>query len=579
MLTLSPGSVVLFSGQTAKLTATDSRGPADVVWSVNGVANGNSTVGTIDGGGNFEAPSVTENTSVTITASSQQDPSISASAMAVIVPTGQVTSTQNLQVAQYTLTPPVGTNVFIQFSQDMSYGMKTSTQPAPTTATPLSIYVAGMLPSTEYHMRGVLVLSDGSMVYDDDHTFTTGAIPANQIPVVTTTTTPGLTPQPGVEMLDLIGGTTARFVAATNLSGQMIWSYPFTATTSDVVQPVRVLPNGNFLVVISPTSTAPTDTTPPVAGTIDVIREIDLAGNVIHEVTLDSVNAALATMGSNLTLGVFHHDSLVLPNGHWIVLSNMVKACADVPGCTGTTSVLGDVLVDLAPQSDGTFQPVWTWSTFDHLDIARAPWGLPDWTHCNAILYSADDGNLLLSSRHQNWIMKIDYENGAGSGKILWRLGYQGDFTLVGGTDPTDWFYAQHLPSFTTSNTTGKFGLGVMDNGNSRKFASGVTCGTAGEPPCGYSAARVFQVDESAMTATLTFTYLPGEFSIWGGNVEQLANGNIEADFNAGSPTGHSDIFEVTQDGSQQVVWHMQTSAQNAYRGYRIPSLYPGVQW
>ena len=35
-------------------------------------------------------------------------------------------------------------------------------------------------------------------------------------------------------------------------------------------------------------------------------------------------------------------------------------------------------------------------------------------------------------------------------------LGYQGDFTLVGGTDPTDWFYAQHGPSFVTTNTTGQ---------------------------------------------------------------------------------------------------------------------------
>ena len=59
--------------------------------------------------------------------------------------------------------------------------------------------------------------------------------------------------------------------------------------------------------------------------------------------------------------------------------------------------------------------------------------GFPDWTHTNAILFSPDDGNLIVSVRHQNWVVKVDYANGVGTGDILWKLGYQGDFTLVGG--------------------------------------------------------------------------------------------------------------------------------------------------
>jgi Arylsulfotransferase (ASST) len=35
------------------------------------------------------------------------------------------------------------------------------------------------------------------------------------------------------------------------------------------------------------------------------------------------------------------------------------------------------------------------------------------------VVYSHDDGNLLLSMRHQSWILKIDYENGTGSGNSL----------------------------------------------------------------------------------------------------------------------------------------------------------------
>ena len=70
-----------------------------------------------------------------------------------------------------------------------------------------------------------------------------------------------------------------------------------------------------------------------------------------------------------------------------------------------------------------TPQPVWAWNEFNHLDINRRPYSYPDWTHTNAVLYSKDDGNLIISIRHQNWLVKIDYNNGAGAGDILWKLG------------------------------------------------------------------------------------------------------------------------------------------------------------
>ena len=87
----------------------------------------------------------------------------------------------------------------------------------------------------------------------------------------------------------------------------------------------------------------------------------------------------------------------------------------------------------------------------------------PDWddlgTRCCTRRH---DDNLLFSMRHQNWIVKIDYADGRGSGGVLWRLGPGGDFKLLGGVDPTDWFYAQHGPSFFSENTTGVFQLGMM---------------------------------------------------------------------------------------------------------------------
>jgi arylsulfate sulfotransferase len=394
-------------------------------------------------------------------------------------------------------------------------------------------------------------------------TFQTGALLSTlNLPTITATTTAGATPQSGIELLDLTPtNSSAAAVAATDLSGNVLWSYN-AGLTSVVPQPAKLIPNGHFLVNYS--ANAP-------SGLDSVLQEIDLTGKVIWQMTAAQLNTALAAAtcsGCNITVIGTHHDLVLLPTGHLIVLASTQEVIS------GTT-VTGDVVIDL----DENHNPVWLWNEFDHLDINRRPYMYPDWTHTNAVLYSADDGNLIISIRHQNWIIKIDYEDGAGTGNILWHLGYQGDFTLVGGTDPTDWFYAQHGPSFASPNTTGNFMLAVFDNGDDRVFPTGVTCGTTGEPPCLYSTAQIYNIDETAMTATLTFNPTTPTYSFFGGNNAVLANGNVEYCEAAGGPGEAGDIYEVTQESTPATIWHMFVNGQYVYRGQRVPSLYPGVQW
>jgi hypothetical protein len=192
------------------------------------------------------------------------------------------------------------------------------------------------------------------------------------------------------------------------------------------------------------------------------------------------------------------------------------------------------------------------------------------------VLYSKDDGNLLVSMRHQNWVLKVKYADGAGDGSVLWRLGQGGDFTLEGGTDPTDWSYAQHNPTFFSAATSGNFSLGLMDNGDDRQLPAGQVCNTPGAPPCYYSTIPVYQIDESAKTAKLTFHPIVG-YSFFGGSTEQLANGNAHYDLCGLGP--NSGIYEVTQESTPKTVWSMQVQGSNVYRAERLPSLYPGVQW
>ena len=488
---------------------------------------------------------------------------------------GTVTATTNPQVALYTITPPFAGNVTVSFGTTPSYGLQTWSVPTPIGGGAVSIEVAGMRANTAYHMQASVALQNGVSVKDTDHTFTTSSYTALEIPQITASTSAGQTPQSGVELVNPIG-TTAQ-VAAYDLSGNLLWAYiPPTGILPSAQNVVKQLANGDYISLISVLSSVPlSGPIPPNA--INVVREFDLIGNTVKEITMTELNSRLAAANFNVTLYNFHHEVTVLPNGHWLVLANTLKSVV-LNGATTPTTILGDVIVDL----DTNLNPVWVWNEFDHLDVNRHPVSVKDWTHTNAIIYSKDDGNILVSIRHQGWVVKVDYNNGAGAGDIIWRLGYQGDFKLVGGTDPTDWFYGQHGPSFTTSNTTGIFGLTLMDNGDFRVYPPTSSCSTTTPEPssCLYSTIPIFQINETAKTATFEFhQILPTNlYSFFGGNSEILANGNVEYDL-CGLVGDSSQIFEVTNQSTPQTVWNLKLTSDYAYRGFRLPSLYPGVQW
>jgi arylsulfate sulfotransferase len=488
---------------------------------------------------------------------------------------GTVAQTANRQVAQYTLTLPSTASWSVNFGPTTSYGRSTSVQTV-SEAGASSLYVAGMLPNATYHMQASIILSDGATAVDEDHTFTTGALPAGIPATLPTTTTPGMTPQPGIELIDPILGVIPTTALATDLQGNVIWAYPFPDRAGPVfLYPVRLLPNGHFLCLIGPNYP-----TLPTAGSLNVIREFDLAGNTVQELSMIDLNTRLAANGFALTLNAFSHDIVMLPNGHYLVIANAIKPFADLPGYPGTTQVLGDTVIDL----DNSLQPRWVWNSFDHLDVNRHPMQFPDWTHANSLAYSKDDENFLISVRHQNWVLKIDYRDGAGTGDVLWHLGEGGDFTLQGATDPTNWFYAQHYANFTSTNTTGIFSLALFDNGDDRELPAGVICGPLpGQTPCLYSTAQELQVDENAKTVRFLFhAILPTNlYSSFAGNNELLPNGNFEYNV-AGAAPGAS-VFEVTPGATMadtpQTVWQMALPGTSTYRVLRQPSLYPGVQW
>jgi len=555
-VSVTPTAAAIGIGQSTQFTAVVTGDTTGVTWAA--------SAGTIDALGNYTAPAGTQSSVATVTATSKGDTSKSSTASVNVIAPGQFTATSNVQVAQYAVTPAAAADVSVQFGTDTTYALTTWTQPVPQGGGPVSLFVAGMRASTLYHMRGVVKFKDGSQFMDADQTFTTGAIPTAQKPDIAVT---GTTTQGGIEVLNLFGpaNPTRVDMVVTDTAGNILWMYnPVPALPGASPGPSKLLPNGHFLINYS---VATTD------GLNSVLQEVDLSGAVVWQMTAADLNTALAAAtcaGCNITVVGSHHDFAVLPNGHLILIASHQQLDSS------NVTVTGDVLIDL----DENHKPVWLWNEFDHLDKTRRPYLYPDWTHSNAVIYSPDDGNLIISIRHQNWLVKVDYKDGAGTGDILWHLGYQGELTLVGGTDPQDWFYAQHGPSFVGSKTAGKFSLVLFDNGDDRGVATGPLCGTSGQPAC-YSTVPQFEIDEVAKTATLVSNPTAPVYSFFGGNAEVLANGNLEFAESATqtTPTNNATIYEMTQGATPQIVWQMQITGQYAYRGMRIPSFYPGVQW
>lgn len=535
-----------------------------------------------------------------------------------------VTPTANPLVALYAYQPAAQGLVHVEFGPTTSYGKITSSVATPINGGPVQIFVAGMRQNSIYHMRAVLTEDKGATIDDQDHTFTTGSFPADMLPTLSATTTPGQTPQPGIELLNASNYGDKNLQAyATDLKGNIIWGYNYPARASKYtfVQPIKQLPNGNFIVVLGYTSQLgiPGEgaTLTPAQADVSVVREINLAGDPVQQLTLDSLNAQLAADGhGNIKLLDLHHDIEPLPNGHFIIMGSMVKPYTNLVGYPGTTNVLGDVLIGL----DQNFHVDWVWSEFDHLNVNRHPivlpapkhpvnpnsassklarwWhrtldslegkryhpanpgfelSFPDWTHSNAIIYVPSDGDLLVSIRHQSWIIKIDYDNGKGTGKVLWRLGNGGNFKLIGGTAPQDWFYGEHQPTLVGTPTKNKLSLTMMDNGYGRILANGAQCPTT--PSACYSTIPVMTLNEKAMTATITYHHkVPAaRYNMWGGNAEILDNGDLEYDL---CDEGRGSIVrEIRMTHPAQRVWTLKESRANLYRAHRIPSLYPGVQW
>jgi hypothetical protein len=233
---------------------------------------------------------------------------------------------------------------------------------------------------------------------------------------------------------------------------------------------------------------------------------IDELGELQMEISAEQIGAYAG----------FHHDLIELPNGNFVVLG---YSFADVEyEGEGVLHVAGDMLFEFTSAGE----LVWTWDSFDYLDPQRRRDGffIPqkiadpltgeggyDWTHANGLIYRAQDDTIVVSMRHQDWLIAIDHQ----SGEILWRLGDEGDFTLIG---DEYWFFHQHSPQWQPDGS-----LLVYDNavGNPERPDSEA-----------HSRAARYVLDYDAMTATLAWADDDPTFiSALGGDADRSSEGHV----------------------------------------------------
>jgi hypothetical protein len=430
----------------------------------------------------------------------------------------------------------------------------------------VNFYIGGMRANTTYTLQQDL-FNGPFDTPGPTRTFTTGSVPGG-FPVPSSSVVQAPEAPTSISYpfeLKCLGGTGPY---ATDLEQNVVWFLPVQFGHGYLARPA---PGGTFLGI--------NDADMP--GDQKLFREFDMAGNVVREtnssIVNQEVNAMRAKQGkSPANLSFFNHEGYRLPNGYTatLILDEEVRDQG-----SGPADVLGDVVVVL----DRNFQVVWTWDSFDHLDIKRKALqnnvcqpgggGCPgrltnkdasghvytsanDWTHMNSIFYEPSDGSLIVSVRHQSWVLKLDYRNGTGSGDIIWRLGEDGNFRLGGGASPNDWFSYQHDVEFEKNGL-----LTLFDNGNVRVAASG-----------GNSRGQAWRLDEANFVATPVVNIDLGVQSLAVGTAQLLSNGNywFHAGFVSPAPlTSHS--FEVTPSGA--FVYRSMTD-QGIYRVFRLRNLY-----
>jgi hypothetical protein len=463
-----------------------------------------------------------------------------------------------------------GHTLLVRFQQAGTDGSMTTNSVACSQSS-ANWYVAGMYASNLYMMHweetGPNFFAQGP-----DVPFTTGPLAANYPATNFTLNVPPTQHdfQYPMVLFHLLNTNVAHWPTATDLWGNVMWYYP------NLLLMTRIEPGGNLFGF-------PDDLT---------LAEYDITGNEILETNINRINEQLVNQGFR-TLDDFNtHETRRLPDGSILLLGSSDLISTKYQGGTQDNPV--DIIGDLILVLDHNLQLTWAWDSFLHEDLSRkatqgeickhGQGGCPrfnpnfsqanDWLHTNSAQLT-DDGNIIISQRHQDWVLKVNYQNGQGDGSVLWRMGPFGDFTITnppqtacGDPNVFPWFTHQHDAAFQSEGGIGQLGqsvFSIFDDGNLRvQECSG-----------GNSRGMVLLVNEPTRTVTIETQGDLGGYSAALGSADLLPTfSGIYSSYGNGALGGQNQEAQSTElDLNGDIVYQIQVDSWS-YRIYRRADLY-----
>ncbi len=393
-------------------------------------------------------------------------------------------------------------------SLEISDGQRTWEQPWRVKAAKRHRLAAlGMRPDRLHTIRVKVASQNGETQYSEPLEFRTPPLPESFPPLKTILSKPEEM-EPGITMFsvnlwrDSVSLLDYGYIIMLDAEGEVVWY----CNTGDRIADIRVMKNGHILYQ---------------HGSYRYAYEIDILGRDIQRWYGTRLTEAPDETAIPVDVDTMHHDLIELPNDNLMTIStDLVKfkefptsefdpdapwepayvVCDEVIEFNRKTGKVVErlALLDLLDKKRFGYMALsgfWKDKYNDRIsDFSR------DWSHANSLEFVESDNSILVSIRHQDCIIKIDW----GTKKIRWIFGDPGGWGqpwqkfLLKPEGKLAWPYHQHSPQLTPRGT-----LLMYDNGNyrARPFNTAITAVD------NQSRVVEYEIDEEDMTVKQVFEY------------------------------------------------------------------------
>ena len=364
---------------------------------------------------------------------------------------------------------------------------------------------------------------------------------------------------------------TPRYTYLLDNCGEIVnqWESTFPLFSTDYLMPDGSL----YRSVIDNQSTL------DIPGNTGRIEHLDWEGNLIWGLTYSDTDFS------------FHHDYQILPNGNILLLVAKRKTLGESlaagrnPTTIANNELYEESVIEIIPQGSDQFTIVWEWNSWDHLiqdfddtkdnfgNVGAHPekvdinygtnFGEADWWHANALSYSPELDQIIISNRNLDEFIIIDHStttaeaatgsggNSGMGGDIIYRWGNPESYRQ--GTAADKKLFAQHDVHFIPEGLPDAGKIMIFNNGDDVAF----TAIQIIEPPYNASTQNYDYTGGAYLPENPTSQYVdpdnPQEFfAAFLSGAQQLSNGNILI---CNGPAGF--LFEVTPDN--ETVWEYQS--------------------